>query len=226
MGTHGVFVVGKPGAIRRPDFDEILTRNADAALVEIDRLAGIASSFARFRAPEAAGEAPLETVDLELVVGEVLALYSTGEGGVSFEKEVESGIPPVPSRVAELKEVLVNLLENARAAVRADGEVRVEVRTTPDGVVLKVRDDGVGIPSEIAPRVFEPHFSTRSAGAGLGLAIVKQLVESWDALVGIESPEGGGTLVTIRFSDTRDAAPSTQPGDAVTSGPAQQGITR
>ena len=95
--------------------------------------------------------------------------------------------------------MLVNLLENARAAIRDDGSVRVEVAGNGAGLELRVRDDGGGIPADLVPRVFEPHFSTRSTGTGLGLAIVKRLVESWGGGVSIESAPGAGTLVTVRL---------------------------
>lgn len=182
---------------RRPEFDEILQRNTVAALDEIDRLAGIASSFARFGAPQMAGEAPVTAVSIPDVVGEVLALYDTGAGGVRFERELADDLVPVRARVSELKEVLINLFENARAAVSADGRVCVEAYREEGRTVLAVRDDGAGISEDVLPRIFEPQFSTRSAGAGLGLAIVKQLVESWDGAVSVDSVPGEGTAVRI-----------------------------
>ena len=66
-----------------------------------------------------------------------------------------------------------------------------------EGVVLSVVDDGSGIAPEMLPRIFEPHFSTRSSGTGLGLAIVRRLVESWDAVVSVESESGRGTRIHI-----------------------------
>jgi PAS domain S-box-containing protein len=212
-------------ADRRQDFDEILNRNAEAMLREIDRLATIATSFSRFGAPREAGAAPLEPVRVGDVVREVLALYATDEGPIRFQGEVPPELPAVNARESEMKEVLVNLLENARAAIAREGTVRVGARALEEGVVLSVVDDGSGIPPELLPRVFEPHFSTRSSGTGLGLAIVRRLVESWDAIVSVESESGCGTSVHIslrpwsgngRASPERAGAP---PGGA----PAGQG---
>ena len=181
---------------RRPEFGAILDRNAEAALSEIDRLATIASSFSRFGAPEAAGEGPMGPVDLADVVGEVLALYTSG-GVVRFEGAIDDGLPPVRAREAELKEVLVNLLENARAAMDEEGAVRVEAQKGAQGITLRVRDDGSGIPVNLLPRIFEPQFSTRSTGTGLGLAIVRRLVESWGGAVAVRSSTDEGTVVEI-----------------------------
>jgi signal transduction histidine kinase len=87
--------------------------------------------------------------------------------------------------------VVVNLLENARNA-RAS---LVQVTVGPG--LLRVSDDGEGIPAELLPRVFEPHFSTTTSGSGLGLAIVRRLVESWGGRIEVESEPGKGTTVTV-----------------------------
>ncbi|MCG6956754.1 MAG: HAMP domain-containing protein [Gemmatimonadetes bacterium] len=198
---------------RKPDFGDVLVRNADAMLQEIDRLAAIAQSFSRFGAPGDPETVPVSAVDLAKVVGEVLALYEGSHGPVRFERHVDEGLPLVRARVPELKEVLVNLLENARYAVKGGGVVRVEVRSEgPEVVLLEVVDDGAGIPTEIMARVFEPQFSTRSTGTGLGLAIVRRLVESWGAWVGLESGGGLGTRVSVHLA-AWDAQPDHGGGD-------------
>ena len=200
---------------RHPDYDAILDRNVGAILGEIDRLAGIARGFSRFAAPQAAGEAPVEPVQLQRVVDELLALYAHGDGTVRFSGSIPADLPPVRAREPEVKEVLVNLLENARAATGEVGDVVMEAGETPEGVELRVRDTGSGIPPELLPRVFEPHFSTRSTGAGLGLAIVKRLVESWDGTVIANSTPGQGTAITMRlcrWGEDPDAATPPSPG--------------
>lgn len=182
---------------RRPDFGDILSRNVDVILKEIDHLAAIARSFSRFRAPGEATHVPLEPVDIRAVAEEVLNLYRGGKGALSFQCAVPPGLPPVRSRESELREVLINLLENSRAAVPEEGEVIIEAERRDAGVELRVRDDGAGIPKELLARVFEPHFSTRSTGTGLGLAIVRRLVESWGGVVSAESQIGNGTVMRI-----------------------------
>jgi signal transduction histidine kinase len=94
-----------------------------------------------------------------------------------------------------VKEVLVNLLENARNA----GARHVTVRVSDGGCELAVEDDGRGIAADLLPRVFDPAFSTTSSGSGLGLAIARRLVESWGGTIGLTSAQGRGTTVTIRF---------------------------
>lgn len=184
---------------QHPDFDAILTKNADAMLAEIDRLAEIAQSFSRFGAP-GAQEAPLSPVFVGDVIAEVMALYGGSAARIRFDADVEPRLPPVLARTTELKEVLVNLLENARLAGRDGTRVVISARRgegEPESVVLAVTDDGVGIPADVLPRIFEPQFSTRSKGTGLGLAIVQRVVRAWGGSVHVESEVGVGTTVYV-----------------------------
>ena len=190
---------------QREEFDPILNRNVAAILKEIDHLSSIASSFSRFGAPEAAGAA-LEPVDVLEVAEEVLTLYRSGEAQDAnrFRCTVSAETPRVQARAAELKEVLLNLLENARAAIEGGGSVVVEADWGPREVEVRVTDDGVGIPEDVLARIFEPHFSTRSTGTGLGLAIVERLVDSWGGSVTTESARGEGTVVRMRLLPWRE----------------------
>jgi signal transduction histidine kinase len=83
------------------------------------------------------------------------------------------------------------------AAIPSQGRITVEAERSERGVELRVRDDGTGIDPDFLPRIFEPHFSTRSMGTGLGLAIVRRLVESWGGNVSAESTPGEGTVIRI-----------------------------
>ncbi|MDE2764091.1 MAG: ATP-binding protein [Gemmatimonadota bacterium] len=212
---------------RRSDFDRILERNVGAILREIDRLASIARSFSRLASPGAADRGPLASVDVGVVFREVLDLYrSGGESSIRVQSDMSEALPDVLCRPDELKEVLVNLLENARAAMPDGGVVRIGAAGTGDSagtVTVTVEDQGTGIPAELLPRIFEPQFSTRSTGSGLGLAIAKRLVDSWGGVMEVDSEVGEGTRVSIRLrteaTSRRSAAREDHDpgdGDAVT----------
>jgi two-component system nitrogen regulation sensor histidine kinase NtrY len=184
---------------QHPDFEGILRKNAGAMLAEIDRLADIAQSFSRFGAPGAT-ETPLAPVFVADVVSEVMALYGGSAARIRFAADLEPRLPPVVARTTELKEVLVNLLENARLAGLDGTRVCIAARLEegdPETVVLIVEDDGAGIPADVLPRIFEPQFSTRSKGTGLGLAIVQRVVRAWGGSVAVESEVGRGTTVSV-----------------------------
>ncbi len=128
----------------RPDFGEILHRNVEVVLREIDRLAAIARSFSRFAAPESAAQTPLEPVSIHRVAEEVMNLYRGGTGALAFRCTVSPDVPPVRSREAELREVLINLLAEWNVAgFRLPG--LTGVWTQPAGSVLPAKIAAIGV---------------------------------------------------------------------------------
>jgi signal transduction histidine kinase len=176
---------------RRGEFDRTLDETADRILAEIDRLDTIARAFSRFAAPADQRE-PLDRIDLRVTVGEVVQLYRLAEEGCEVRLSAAAEAFGA-ARADEVKEVVVNLLENARNA----GATVVQVTVGPG--FIKVSDDGAGIATDLLPRVFEPRFSTTTSGSGLGLAIVLRLVESWGGRVEVESGSGRRTVVTVHL---------------------------
>jgi len=174
---------------RRADFDRTLEDTADRMLAEIDRLDTIARAFSRFAAP-ADVEQPLDRIDLGIAVGEVIQLYRLAEEGCAVRLTCQPGAYGA-ARADEVKEVVVNLLENARTA----GARVVDVTVGPGRI--EVADDGTGIPADLLPRIFEPRFSTTTSGSGLGLAIVRRLVEGWGGRIEVESEVGRGTRIAV-----------------------------
>jgi signal transduction histidine kinase len=186
LGIQHLQRVYRDGRPLGPTLDETARR----ILGEIDRLDTIARAFSRFAAPAEGGTA--EPIPLGEICREVVALYGLAPDAGSVRLEL-LGDGRVLAHADEVKETLVNLLENARNAQARTIVVRVDAPT------LAVIDDGVGIPSDRLERIFEPRFSTTTSGSGLGLAIVKRLVEAWGAAIQVESQVGRGTTVTIRF---------------------------
>jgi signal transduction histidine kinase len=186
---------------RRGNFDEILERNVERVLVEIDRLDEIARSFSRYgTAPDQ--RVPARATDVAAVARDVVALERFGQGALAWEIEGADAPALALARDDELREVLLNLLENARHAQART--VRVAVSRDGPGVVLRVADDGEGIPDELQSRVFEPHFSTRTSGSGLGLAISRRMIEGWGGTISLRSRRGEGTEVTLTLRPAAD----------------------
>ncbi|MGH7559418.1 MAG: ATP-binding protein [Gemmatimonadales bacterium] len=184
----------------------VLDETAHRILAEIDRLDRIARSFSRFGVPASAG-GPLEPVSLPDVAREVADLYRIGGGddGAAVILDVTAPMPAA-ARPDEVREALVNLVENARHA-----EART-VQLIVHGSSVSVVDDGRGIPGDLLSRVLEPRFSTHTSGSGLGLAIVKRLVESWGGRLTLTSEVGRGTTVRLDLEPATPAAPGTADG--------------
>lgn len=190
----------------RGDFGAILETNVSRILAEIDHLDEIARAFSRYgTAPT--DRVPPEPVDVVAVVQDVMALerlgdHGDGEDGIrwDFGAPESGGEPSRAPAVAlaqrdELRDVVLNVLENARLAHASI--VSVQLSSTATHVVVDVTDNGAGIPADVLPQVFEPHFSTRTSGSGLGLAISRRLIEGWGGTVGLTSTVGVGTTVRI-----------------------------
>jgi signal transduction histidine kinase len=97
--------------------------------------------------------------------------------------------------------VLANLAQNAAQAIPSDrtGVVRLEGETTDQGVVIRIVDNGCGIPEKDRERIFEPLFTTKSAGTGFGLSIVRGIVHRHQGMLSLESELGVGTTFSIRL---------------------------
>src|SRR5262245_31691145 len=144
-----------------------------------------------------------ETIDLPAIVHEVLESFRpsglTKRQGL--EASIEEGLPPIKADRGRIRQVLINLLENAVKFTPEEGRISLGVRLNPErsAVELHVKDNGIGIPSSDLPRIFERFYrvdKTRSreqGGTGLGLAIVKHIVEAHRGYVSVKSTLGQGS---------------------------------
>ncbi len=179
-------------------------------------------SFARSR------EALAESVDLSTLVAEVAELMRPSwealsqQKGVPVQLVVETGaVPSVFGNAAELREVLVNLVQNALDAMPEGGTVRLQTRATDREVVVTVADTGVGMPPRVRSRIFDPFFTTKGAkGSGLGLSVAYTIVARHKGQITVDSEEGRGTTFTLRLPiASADAASAALPA-AVSAPPA------
>ena len=119
---------------------------------------------------------------------------------VELVTETAEGLPPLHLDSAKIRQVLVNLIQNAAEAMPPEGG-RVAVRATAfeaeDAVVIAVEDNGPGIPAEDLPRLFEPFFTTKFAGTGLGLSISKSLIGQHGGRIEVSSETDRGSTFLI-----------------------------
>jgi two-component system sensor histidine kinase BaeS len=111
--------------------------------------------------------------------------------------EVAGDLPPIEVDPVRIREVLLNLLTNA-VEHAPEGEVSIRVEARPGEVVIRVRDNGPGIPPEELPRLFDRfHKGPHSRGTGLGMSIARKFVLAHGGDIGVESAPGAGTTVTV-----------------------------
>jgi signal transduction histidine kinase len=166
----------------------------------LERLVRELLDFAKPLAPS------FETEPLEpLLLGAVdAATRQLGEAVVPrIGVVVDADVPHLALDASMMRRAVVNLVVNAvhaagpagRVDIRASLVLRAGARTRL--VQILVADSGPGIAAEIVPRVFEPFFTTKATGTGLGLAVVKSIIESHGGEIGLESPVGSGTTMSI-----------------------------
>ena len=169
---------------------------------ELTRLKEIATTLVEFgRETEAAGE-PFLVNDLVRTVVAFLRLQVKHQN-VILETDLSPEVGAVQGSRGRLKQVFLNLLLNALAAMPEGGELRVESRPSQDGAGAEIRfaDTGHGIPPEAVPRIFDVHFTTRAdqGGTGIGLALSRDFVRGMGGEVALEATSGAGTTFVVRM---------------------------
>jgi len=149
------------------------------------------------------GEGERRPIDLNEVVHRVLEFRADelAARGIEVERRLSSGLPPVEADVAQMHQVLLQLLSNATRAlepVRRDRRVVIETRVDHGQVRMTVSDNGPGVPPGQVDQIFLPFFTTKEVGTGpgLGLSICYGIVKAHGGRIRVErSPQGGAAFV-------------------------------
>ena len=143
-----------------------------------------------------------EPVDIRRGIADTLTMLNSKSRakGIKVGVEIADDVPRVFAVGAELNQVWMNLIDNAIDAVGKGGHVTVAAERERTGVVVRVIDDGPGVPPEIQGRIFDPFFTTKGVGegTGLGLDIVRRLLQRHDGDISLES-EPGHTEFQVRL---------------------------
>ncbi len=135
-----------------------------------------------------------EPVDLEPSLGNTVAVLraKARQKSATITIDLESDLPRVRGFAGELNQIWGNLIDNALDAVKDDGRVEVKANREGERIVVRVVDDGPGIPASIRESIFDPFFTTKpmGQGTGLGLDIVRRLVRHNDGMIEVESQPG------------------------------------
>ncbi|HEY5974936.1 MAG TPA: Cache 3/Cache 2 fusion domain-containing protein, partial [Geobacteraceae bacterium] len=148
----------------------------------------------------------LEETDLNDLLTQIVdfAANHTDLHNVTLIRELAPDIPLIRVDGDQLRQVAINLLLNAGAAMPDGGLLTVRTTLDDSMVAISFSDTGGGIPPEYQERIFEPFFTTKAKGTGLGLAITRQIVEMHHGTIRIDSKPGQGTVVTVRLPLNHD----------------------
>ena len=216
--------------VRRRVADDPQARDyADLAIDELLRMHELAEQMLdlnRPRDPRAQRSDPLA------VARDVARLTTVGAGDdsatvtVKGEEGLRAGMSP-----DSLKQVLLNLVQNAREAIGEDASGRsridISVREAPEGVEIAVQDNGPGVPEELKTRIFDPFFTTKGTvdGVGLGLFVAEGLVRSAGGRLTL-APSSGGARFVVGLPRAGAVATTTKEGDGTHREPASTDTDR
>jgi len=153
------------------------------------------SSFARF---PSANPRPCELVP---TIEETIALYREGHPNTRFEVTNTGDIPPLNLDRQQIKQALINLIDNAIGAIKGEGVISFAVTHDPilKRIRIEVTDNGPGISNEDKTRLFEPNFSTKKTGMGLGLTIVSTIIADHNGVISVQDniPHGAKFVIEL-----------------------------
>lgn len=166
----------------------------DREIESISKIIEDLLSYSRQRPPK------LKPVDINALYDEIISLIDVPDV-VEIEKEVQEGIAEYKMDRGEIRQALVNIVNNAVQACEKKGKGKVEIRANKDketgDLRIVVRDNGIGIPEDKKQKIFQAFYSTKDGGTGLGTSSAKRIVERHQGLINLHSEYNVGTEIVI-----------------------------
>ncbi|MEA5115616.1 MAG: ATP-binding protein [Geobacteraceae bacterium] len=181
--------------------EKVFDECTEMIIKSVDELKTLVDEFSNFARMPSAQPTPN---NLNEIIREALTLYQEAHRGVRFSLAADEAIPLILLDRDQIKRVLINLLDNAVAALDGEGNIDIETRYNAElrMVTFSLADTGHGISAEDKPRLFEPYFSTRKAGTGLGLAIVNTIIADHHGFIRVQDNEPKGSKFIVELPAT------------------------
>jgi PAS domain S-box-containing protein len=205
-------LVGQALMLEEEASDEKFAARAEMIGKAADRCARIVKSFLAMARQE---PTQLEPVDLATIIENALEVtaYSLRSSGIEVSLRMAENLPMVMADPDQMRQVLINLIINARDALQDVAEPRklritTSFRQKSQEVVVKVRDNGPGVPPEIGSRIFEPLFTTKEVGSGtgVGLSLCHRIIEAHNGSISTERAPSEGAIFAIRLPPAKKGA--------------------
>ena len=180
------------------DYEEKARRVTETLIEQIDNLSAIATEFSNFaKIPKAQNE----KFYLAERLNEILKLYNyTGQVEINTHFEGAENMMVFADK-EQFSRAIINLVKNAIQAIpeNRQGIIDIELRNETNACIIRIADNGKGIPDELKDSIFVPNFTTKSSGAGLGLAITKNIVQNFGGEIWFDSRLNEGTTFFIHI---------------------------
>jgi len=181
-------------------FSEVLSQCTQTIVDEVEGLRRLLDEFsklAKMPAPQ------LSRVDVRKIIQNAIQLLGELPENIAVKTEFEVEMPPILADNDQIKRACFNIIKNAIESMAEQGgslTIKAYYSKSEKQVVIQFIDTGPGVPPEVIPKLFLPHFSTKKDGMGLGLAIVRKIVDDHGGDIQVDpSPSEGGTTFTIRL---------------------------
>ena len=182
----------------------ILNRATTTIVQQVEAMKSMVNAFSDYARPPRQQSVNL---NLNTLVNEVLALYLS-QSGVAVGAVLSDELPLVAADPVRMRQVLHNLIKNAREALESAEDGSISVSTRPirmqgsHWIELRVEDNGPGIAPDKIDRIFDPYVTGKAKGTGLGLAIVKKIIEEHGGMISVDSEYREGAAFLIRLPAT------------------------
>jgi len=181
------------------DGDTVFRECTRTIIDQVEVLKNLVNTFSRYAKLPETDAVPN---DLNEVINDSVVMFQDAHKGVRFEFDRGEDIPQLNLDAEQIKRVMVNLLDNAVAAINEQSG-HIFVRTSYDRVHRKARvevaDNGCGVPYSYKTKMFEPYFSTKKSGTGLGLAIVSSIIADHHGHIIVKDNSPSGTIVAFEL---------------------------
>ena len=173
---------------------ELLNKSTNTIIKQVDALKLMVNEFAEYsRTPSVVRK----TINIAELIDEISYLYS--DHNIEIKKNYPKKIKEIKIDENKFRQVLVNIFDNSKAATEniKNPKIIITVKNNKKSIMLKIEDNGIGIPTEIIDKIYEPYVTSKKTGTGLGLAIVNKIIEEHSGNIEIKNTKPNGVCILI-----------------------------
>ena len=187
----------KLGSKLNKEDTDILDKAVSTIVNQVDAMKTMVNEFSEYaRAPKL----NLELTDINETIKEISHLFENS--GIKITTTLLKGLPKIKVDVNMMRQVLINLIQNAQDAMINNTKkpsIKINTNKYKNYLILSIEDNGPGFSADILKKAFEPYVTSKSHGTGLGLAIVKKIIEEHEGTIVVENIKSGGANINIQL---------------------------